>query len=199
MSPILNSLGGLSARAFGFEAAVTANAANSYESIASAYGTNSSNTITFSSIPSTYKHLQLRLYLRNTAVRNDLDYAGLRVNGDTTSGNYRSHYLQGSNSTAQAGDMGNSSSGMMIYMIPNSTTGANCYAVAVIDILDYANTSKYKTARSLAGYEYNDTYDTVGLFSGLWMSTSAITSLSIKTDFGNFTTASHAALYGIKG
>jgi len=34
----------------------------SYESIASATGTGSSNTITLSSIPSTYKHLQLRIF-----------------------------------------------------------------------------------------------------------------------------------------
>ena len=178
---------------------VTPTVSTSYESIASAYGTGSANTITFSSIPATYKHLQLRLLLRQNTARSDLDYAGLKINGDSTSGNYRSHYVNGSNGSATVGDFGNSTSGMFTYMMANGNTGTASYAVAVIDILDYTDTNKYKTVRSLAGYQYNDTYDTVGLFSGLWMSTSAITSLSVKTDYGSLTTASHAALYGIKG
>ena len=39
---------------------------SSYESIASATGTGSSGTITFSSIPSTYQSLQLRVSCINT-------------------------------------------------------------------------------------------------------------------------------------
>jgi len=58
MSPILQGLANGSVRGYGgfFGAA----AAGAFESIASASGTGSSGTITFSSIPSTYQHLQIR-------------------------------------------------------------------------------------------------------------------------------------------
>jgi hypothetical protein len=77
--------------------------------------------------------------------------------------------------------------------------GSNTYYTSVVDILDYKNTNKFKTMRSLDGYDNNgDGY--VFLQSFLWRSTSAITDIQISLGGGaNITTASQFALYGIRG
>ncbi len=79
----------------------------SYESIATASGNGSSATITFSSIPSTYTHLQIRAITRDTSALNDSYGAKLKINSDTGS-NYTSHYLLGTGSGISSGSQGTS-------------------------------------------------------------------------------------------
>ena len=77
--------------------------AGDYDSIATVtVGAGGSASITFSSIPSTYKHLQIRLFGRTTAA-NVQSYAKLEFNSDTTGANYYSHYIQADGSTVAAG------------------------------------------------------------------------------------------------
>ncbi|WP_395652705.1 hypothetical protein [Brevundimonas sp.] len=170
----------------------------SFESIESISGTGSSGTITFTSIPSTYTHLQIR-YLAKTSRAAVNDYAKLQINGDTTTSNYRSHSLNGGGSTAYSETHANA---IEIGGFPGNTN-ANMFGIGVIDILDYANTSKYKTIRALSGFDQNSASTGaawIGLDSGLWMSTTAINSISIIAGTGpNFSSASRFALYGIKG
>jgi hypothetical protein len=64
--------------------------------------------------------------------------------------------------------------------------------------LDYTNTNKNKVYRTLGGFDANGSGEQ-GLFSGLWMSTSAITSIDLITNSGSWTSSSSFALYGIKG
>jgi hypothetical protein len=168
-------------------------AAGDYESIATVtVGSGGSSSITFSSIPSTYAHLQLRVITQvSTTAR-----FGTSFNSDTTLSNYRTHYLYGTGSAAAAGT-GASSWGIGAAEVSSSSFGA-----AVIDILDYKDTNKYKTIRSLSGYDTNGGGLMV-LYSGLWMSTSAISSMTIypaenSTSGGTFSQYSHFALYGIK-
>jgi hypothetical protein len=78
-----------------------------------------------------------------------------------------------------------------------SSTAASVYGANVIDILDYANTNKYKTARGLGGYDTNGGGEIL-FSSGNWRSTAAITSITLNTDATNWTTATTFALYGIK-
>ena len=167
---------------------------NSYESIMSASGTGSSGTITFTSIPGTYKHLQVRFFA-------DLDTADrvlrMRINGVSSTGTYAKHGVEGNGSTASAYGVDSTSATWLDvgYVV---SAGHNP-AVAIIDILDYANTSKNKTTRTLAGNDQNGA-GLVGLYSGLYMSTSAITSIEFTINgSGNFSTPSSFALYGIKG
>ena len=168
-------------------------AAGDYESIATVtVGSGGSSSITFSSIPSTYAHLQLRVITQvSTTAR-----FGTSFNSVTTLSNYRTHYLYGTGSAAGAGT-GASSWGIGAAEVSSSSFGA-----AVIDILDYKDTNKYKTIRSLSGYDTNGGGLMV-LYSGLWMSTSAISSMTIypaenSTSGGTFSQYSHFALYGIK-
>lgn len=188
MSPVIDLIG--SAKGFGWGALT---ASSSFESIASATGTGSSGTITFSSIPSTYQHLQIRYMAFVTSEGVD---GQLRFNGDTAS-NYTRHRLGGNgtvtfasgNATVGGIDIGNDATGMSAGTFPT---------VSIIDIHDYKSTTKYKTVRNFNGIDKNGSGSVI-LYSGLWQSTSAITSLTMTLGSGAFTTASTFALYGIKG
>lgn len=168
-----------------------------FESIASATGTGSSGTITFSSIPSTYKHLQIRW---NARIDTNVTTQNLRmqVNADTGS-NYAIHWLYGDGSTA---DVTGSASATFMHILAGTagaSATANIMGVGILDILDYSSTTKNKTVKINPGTDLNGSGGYVSVCSGLWISTSAITSISLYPPSGNFTTASTFALYGIKG
>jgi len=164
---------------------------NSFESIATySVGSGGSSTITFSSIPSTYEHLQIRF----SAKTPNGDWVIMRCNGITASGNYTGHRLQGNGSTVTADYLGAFSTSFIFCSLTSASgnTGSN---VGVIDILDYKNTNKYKTVRILGGQDENGsgfiTYN-----SGLFLSTNAISSISFEVT--TYQQYSHFALYGIK-
>ena len=177
-------------------------ATTNFESISTTtVGAGGAATITFSSIPSTYSHLQIRVLGRCDAAGSDREALALMINSDTGS-NYTNHFLQGTGSAASAsGATGltgstNQSGGSSI--ITGSTAPANTFGVSIIDILDYANTNKYKVTRSLNGQDQNSTSGRLGLTSGLWLNTAAITTLTLTAGTGNFVQYSSFALYGIK-
>ena len=156
-------------------------------------------TVTFSSIPSTYQHLQLRLMTRNTAANNYNSWFQMRVNGDTGS-NYSEHALAGNSSAATSyGQASNAS--VDVFVNPGSDAASGIYGASIIDFLDYANTSKNKTIRILNGAEINVSTTRIGmqLCSAAWLNTSAITSITFTGANGNFDQYSSFALYGIKG
>ena len=173
---------------------------NSYESIATVtIGSGGASNIEFSSIPATYTHLQIRLIAEGADVSGpgpmSLDVV---VNSDTGA-NYSRHRLYGDGSSAAA-DAGTSQADMFGGLVNYSASVNNIFGAAVIDILDYANTNKYKTLRSLSGYDANGS-GYVMFLSGLWQSTSAITNIKIYPDNRSYTLRQHSsfALYGIKG
>lgn len=173
--------------------------AGSFESIATATGTGSSGTITFSGIPSTYASLQLRLITRgtNASATSDLN---MRINGVTSSASYKSHYLYGNGSAAGAGaDGGSGTDSIFIGLSPAASASSSIMGVGVLDILDYASSSKNKTIRLIYGHDVNGATGYVWLASGMNLSTTAISSLTIYLNAGNFNTDTKIALYGIKG
>ena len=180
-----------SAKGFGFGSAA-AGSPTAYESIAT-YTTTSGGTssISFTSIPSTYKHLQIRGIARSATVNlNTL----IRFNSDSGN-NYATHYLLGNGSSSSAGAETSTSR----FYVDIVTASSTFYAASVVDILDYANTNKYKTVRTLAGQDLNGS-GTVWLVSGLWQNTNAVTTVTLTLDGGNnFAQYTSFALYGIKG
>jgi hypothetical protein len=163
-----------------------------YELIATANGTGSSGTITFSSIPTDYKHLQIRYTSKNTGSSEDLY---LRFNGITTT-SYVTHRLQALSTTVSSG----ANTGLTFIFLERgmaTSTLADSFAAGVIDILDYTSTSKNTTLRALFGK--NDSNNNVQLRSGLFINTAAINSISILTSANNHTTTSRFSLYGLKG
>ncbi len=166
---------------------------NSFESIATATPSGSS-TVTFSSIPSTYQHLQIRI---NGILASSGQSIYVRFNGDSTAGNYKNHGLYGDGSSAGASGGGPTSSiyAAVGWILGSVTTYSN---VAIFDIHDYASTTKNKTTRSLNGADNNSTGGSIELSSGLWMNTNAITSIEVYAG-ANYNSGTTIALYGIKG
>ena len=163
----------------------------SYESIATVtVGSGGTSTISFTSIPSTYSHLQLRFALLDGG-GNGINFT---VNSDTGN-NYSQHALGGNGSTASAGAGANSSS----FSIAGYTVGtvATYPNIAVVDILDYANTNKYKTSRSLFGADKNAAGGSVEFSSSSWRNTAAISRIDLFTG-ATINQYSSFALYGIK-
>jgi len=167
----------------------------SYESIATATGTGSSGTITFSSIPTTYTSLQIRCTSQLSSTSN---YAILRPNNDSSTANYTFHSMYGDGSTVTADGYITGLSGALSVYGTDSGQNSDTTGVGIVDIIDYASTTKYKTFRSITGYDDNGS-GLIFLISSLWKDTTAISSLTIVAQGGNFTTKTTFALYGIKG
>ena len=177
----------------GFLGEGVAASTNSYESIATATSTGSSGTITFTSIPSTYKHLQLRAFLNN----NNGNISVTTTFNSDTGANYAQHSLYGDGSSVTATSSTSRSNISAMFYTGNATS---TYWPTIVDILDYADTNKYKVARSLSGGDFNGS-GYILFMSSLWQSTSAINSITV-TNFAsgvNFSSGSTIALYGVKG
>lgn len=161
----------------------------SYESIATVtVGAGGSSSISFSSIPSTYKHLQVRAIGKPSTSQ---DWLCVRLNSATSG--YSFHALYGSGSAVGAEGGASVAYARMMLADPSQFGGF------VIDILDYADTNKYKTLRSLWGFDNNGS-GYVGINSSVYQSTSATTTVTLLNASGNnFVQYSTFALYGIKG
>ena len=171
-------------------------AAGDFESIATTVvGAGGASSITFSSIPATYQHLQVRLLSKTNKVGSDYDYGSVQLNGDTTATNYYQHFLMGTGSAASAGSAASQTRILTdVYASPASTFG-----VTILDILDYANTNKYTTMRSLTGADLNGAGGIL-FRSSLWSNTAAVNQIVlIPSASANYAQYTHAALYGIKG
>lgn len=149
------------------------------------------SSITFSSIPATYQHLQIRYISMFSNATAEFE---LSFNSDTTAANYARHTLYGTGSSAGANSGITSNTRSVLYTRNTSSTTPG---TSVIDILDYANTNKYKTLRGLTGQDYNGS-GVVTLISLLWMSSTAISSISLAPQSGTISQYSTFALYGIK-
>ena len=157
----------------------------------------SASSVTFSGLGaySDYKHLQIRAITRASSALG-LKATLLNFNADTAS-NYAFHYLRGNGSSVLSD--ANPNRGFIrgwFNTDSSSTTGA--FAGAVVDILDFNNSSKFTTTRSLEGSLGGN--NGIALWSGLWQSTAAITSIAISVEDGfNYVAGSRFSLYGSKG
>ena len=166
-----------------------------FESIATVTLSSAASNIEFTSIPSGFQYLQVRLIGRTS---NGTGVGELRLQFNTDTGsNYARHRLMGDGSGANA-FAGASQTYMRAGCLAESTVLASTFAANVIDILDYASTSKNKTIRVLDGLDLNGSGE-VEMNSGLWASTAAITSMRFTHGFGgNFVQHTTAALYGVR-
>jgi len=199
--PIGGSFAGASARAFGLGTS-TVPAIGDFESIATVTATTSVASIEFTSIPQTYSHLQIRGLARvQSSGVVDGDTLKLQFNSDTTT-NYSRHGLYGEGTSALSFGVASSSYIFSGWALRSAALTGN-FSTTIIDILDYRDTNKYKTTRSISGYDNNGTGTYpgfLGLLSGNWRSTAAVTSIKLTTDADgtNFLTGSTFALYGVK-
>ncbi len=190
MSPILGILASSQQGAF---------AVGDYESIATTTLSTATASVTFSSIPATYTHLQVRYMVRTSAAAPGGEGDLVIVYGTPHAGNGYSHMFYGNGSSASALNSGGSSFSQFASYTSSSTQTASSFGVGVLDVLDYANTNKLKTWRTLGGWDANGS-GLVTFTSGIQNDTSALTAITFATNSGNsFAQYSSFALYGIKG
>ena len=148
------------------------------------------STVTFSSIPSTYKHLMMRFNLVNS-------YSGdtyrIQFNSDTSTANYVTHTLYGNGSTVGAAGAASGTFGFIRLFYSSSviTTYPN---IGIVDVFDYTNTNKNKTVKALVGANNNSSTGEIEVDSGVWLSTAAVTSLTFSAITGPLTGT--ISLYG---
>lgn len=152
----------------------------SFESIATtSVGSGGSSTISFTSIPNTYAHLQLRIFYKNTGS------VFMTLNSTNAT---RGHYLYTSGSSVSSGTSGTN-------FIANAS--ASQWGSAVVDIFDYKNTNKFVTVRTIAGYDSNGSGE-LSLNSQFYnLSSTAVNSITLTPTSGTFAEFSNFALYGI--
>ena len=153
------------------------------------------SSVEFTSIPADYTHLQIRGIARSSTITVG-DYLYFQFNSDTGT-NYTFHQVTGDGATISSNG-GISQTGAASPRVSAGSDGANVFGAFVIDILDYTNTNKNTTVRTIGGYDSNGSGNS-RLTSGLWSNTAAITSIAIKSgNAGNLTQYSSFQLYGVK-
>jgi hypothetical protein len=147
-----------------------------------------------SSIPSTFTHLQVRLFGRDERSASGDDVL-MRFNGDTGS-NYSRHYLFGDGTALGAGG-GGSVSSMYFGTVSAASATSGMFGSVIGDILDYTNTNKNKVIRSIGGSDRSGSGE-ITVNSGAWYNTAAITSITILSNSStNFVAGTRVDLYGI--
>jgi hypothetical protein len=171
-----------------------------YELLETQILTSNQNDIVFSNLNtsygSAYQHLQLRISSNRTNT-GGVTYLYLRVNSDTTAANYRTHELYG-NGTNVISTTQTSVDYLRIGVSGGGSTSVNEFGATIIDILDSFETTKNKTFRSLAGATSASPEYQISLISGLWMSTSAITTLQIFPISNQLASKTRVSLYGMR-
>lgn len=176
--------------------------ADSFDHISTTTLSGATQTVSFTGLNTLtdYKHLQFRLSVNS-------DYTGgasawrinMRMNSDTT-GSYswkNVHNVGTASYSLQS--YGTSDSRLRIGdILLNPTTYGDHYGGVTIDLLDFSSTSKYKSFYARAGVA-----DSINQFTrtdwGMWMKTTAISSISFYPADTNFGIESNFALYGWKG
>jgi len=169
---------------------------SAFDSIATATASGSSATVQFSSIPSTYTHLQIRAIVKSTASGSTFTDGSLTFNSDT-SASYTRHILYGNGTSVLAyGNTGNTAWSIGGGDVPLAGY-TSIFGAYIIDILDYTNTNKYKTVKALTGADVNGAGQVL-LSSTVWLKTNAISSIELNCPSGNWASGTTFALYGIK-
>ena len=164
-----------------------------FESIATAtVDSGGASVITFNNIPSNYTHLQVRGIIRG----NTQEVVRVYLNNDSGA-NWSQHILYSGGGGA-FGVSGTASTGFYLTRTVGVSTGASIFTTFILDILDYSNTTKYKTAQHVYGWDANGS-GYVGLESAAWMNTAAVTRLDLTPNSFSFQQYSHVSLYGIRG
>jgi hypothetical protein len=167
--------------------------AGTYELIESQILGSSQASITFSNLAtyaSTYKHLQIRVAARED--QSGLENVWIRFNGDTGS-NYRGHKLVGNGSSVSSGAQGAGDTFGFAGIVATSANASDIFGSFVMDITD-AYATKNKTTRSFSGVVPGY----VLIRSALWMSTAALTSITLLPQSTNFVSGSRFSIYGIR-
>lgn len=165
-------------------------ATSTYTAITTQTLTSTTGTITISSIPQTYTDLLLITSV-SSATGGQTSTLNFQFNGDTGT-NYSYTYMQGNGSAASSGRGSNATIGVAgqeeSSLLPAQFSVGRCH------IMNYANTTTYKTAITRSDSPSAQTQAWVSL----WRSTAAITSITLNVSGYSMAAGSKFTLYGIK-
>ena len=176
---------------------------NSFESIATATANGGSSSVSFTSIPATYTHLQIRAISKNTFTSAD-GADNVEIVFNSTTGIYSRHYMYVSDNLSEAYQQINLTRLNISNAMPRTTSWfTNKTAAWIMDIYDYTSTTKVKNCLIMSSLvtNANSQNDQSNVqVTGAYQSTiAAITQIDIRTALGNIAADCTFALYGIKG
>jgi hypothetical protein len=183
----------------GILAASGAAAAGAMELISTQVLSSSASSVTFSSIPQDFKHLQIRYLAKNSSGGADID---VRFNNLGAGGGaeaiYARHDLRGTGSAVQS-SASTFLSAVTLRDGQATSSGTSIFAAGVIDILDYANSAKNPVLRAFYGQNGSGVGNRVYLASGIYPGATPVTSLQLTQFANSFVSGSRFSIYGIKG
>jgi hypothetical protein len=144
-----------------------------------------------------YKHLQVRIAIRETGAGTGLQSFYVRFNADTGT-DYAFHRLEGNGSGVSSSSATSINRIQVQDVVARGASGSGIFGVMILDILDFSNASKNTTARILSGAAEGSN-NSIILTSGLYNDTSAITSIELQTAVNSSEVGSRFSLYGSKG
>lgn len=152
--------------------------------------TSTASFVTFSNIPQSYTDLQIVCSARNTSAFN-AEAVLLSLNGSTS--NFSGRYLQGNGSAVQTGTYAR-----FAFNMPAASSTSSTFSNSNLYFPNYTSSNnKSYTFDSVTENNGTEAYQT--MFAGLWSDTSAITSITLTANSGNFAIGSTFTIYGIGG
>ena len=166
--------------------------ASTYEKIATNTLGSDTSTVTFSSIPSTYTDIRIVVSSRCTGAQNSSAMDALAYYNTDQSTNYSQTQMYGNGSSAGSN---RSTSITYSYVGVTSNASGNDWPMFTFDIMNYSNTTTYKTTLARVNSPASVTFARVTL----WRSTAAITSITLYPEASlSFKAGSTFTIYGIK-
>jgi len=159
---------------------------STYTPIASQTLGSAASSVTFSSIPQGYTDLVLVSSMKATGAQ----YGRIAVGNGTidTNNNYSQTVLANNYGSYRYSNTG------MIYNYVDSTLSTSNYNISITHLMNYSNTTTYKTILNRG----NEASGSVEASVGLWRSTAAINIIKIYVTGDNFASGSTFSLYGIQ-
>jgi hypothetical protein len=170
-------------------------AASGFQLISTSLLATTTASVTFSAIPASFTHLQLRVVGRYTAATVSSNMT-LRFNADSGA-NYGYQYIRNNNGTITAAAPGSYQTSLYVGDMPGASDAASFYGSMIIDLLDYANTNKIKTLKTFNG-RGSGANPALDMFNGTWNSTAAISSILVSdaVTSASFAAGTRVSLYG---
>lgn len=160
-------------------------------------GTGASGVLTFSSIPATFRELELTIVGRSDTAATNI---GLRIafNSDSTAAHYFDQQIQVSNTILASSENLGANGYISAGNVAGASSTANVYTMHKVWLPEYANTSIFKPIQILQGGALSAATGLVlgRTINGVFESTSAIASMTLTLASGNWTTVSKATLKG---
>jgi hypothetical protein len=166
------------------------------EAIATTYLEADAASVTFSGIPATYEHLQVRGNYKSAGPGTEWNDVTVQDASGGIGSNYSTHYMYADGTSKAAG----SATGATKWNFPSATAsgaseGSAWYGTIIVDILDYTNTNKNTTIMYTCGNSSG--VNSLSFGSGLASDTDTIVQLTFGFASDNLLRGSVFTLYGL--